>query len=161
GDLLRSRAHLHPLRAAAVHADGRLSHERPPRRAQDARRGSLLRARHRLHAAPARLPRVAAALVGVALAIAPVTALNYAASGRFVLLTMSSGHAFYLGHNPQARAGYYLPDRVGAVQSANRGSIFDSMHRIAEETAGHPMPDEEVSGFYFRKAWEHVTSDPG
>jgi 4-amino-4-deoxy-L-arabinose transferase-like glycosyltransferase len=108
-----------------------------------------------------RVGRCVAALAGVALAIAPVTALNYAASGKFVLLTMSSGHAFYIGHNPQARAGYYLPDRVGAVQSANRGSIFDSMHRIAEETAGHPMPDDEVSGFYFRKAWEHMTSDPG
>jgi 4-amino-4-deoxy-L-arabinose transferase-like glycosyltransferase len=104
--------------------------------------------------------RSAAAVAGVALAIAPVTALNYAASGRLVLLTMSSGHAFYLGHNPQARAGYYLPDRVGAVQAANRGSIFDSMHRIAEETAGRPMPPDEVSGFYFRKAVEHVTAAP-
>ena len=107
-----------------------------------------------------RVRRGVAALAGVAIAIAPVTALNYAASGKLVLLTMSSGHAFYLGHNPQARAGYYLPDRVGAVQAANRGSIFDSMHRIADETAGRPMPDDEVSGFYFRKAWEHVTSEP-
>ena len=107
-----------------------------------------------------RAGRCAAALAGVALAIAPVTALNYAASGKLVLLTMSSGHAFYIGHNPQARAGYYLPDRVGAVQSANRGSIFDSMHRIAEEIAGHPMRDEEVSGFYFGKAWEHMASHP-
>jgi 4-amino-4-deoxy-L-arabinose transferase-like glycosyltransferase len=113
-----------------------------------------------LQVAPARKTRVAAALVGVALAITPVTALNYAASGRFVLLTMSSGHAFYLGHNPQARAGYYLPDRVGAVQAANRGSIFDSMHRIADETAGRPLADEEVSSFYFAKAWEHIRTHP-
>ena len=108
-----------------------------------------------------RVRRCAAALAGIALAIAPVTALNHAASGKLVLLTMSSGHAFYLGHNPQARAGYYLPDRVGAVQAANRGSIFDSMHRIAEETAGRPMPDDEVSDFYFRKALEHIASAPG
>jgi tetratricopeptide (TPR) repeat protein len=106
------------------------------------------------------LARVAAALAGVALAIAPITALNYAASGRFVLLTMSSGHAFYLGHNPQARAGYYLPDRVGALQAANRGSIFDSMHKIADETAGRPLADEEVSSFYFAKAWEHIHAHP-
>jgi tetratricopeptide (TPR) repeat protein len=108
-----------------------------------------------------RATSVVAALVGVALAVAPVTALNYAASGRFVLLTMSSGHAFYLGHNPQARAGYYLPDRVGAVQAANRGSIFDSMHKIADEIAGRPLDDEEVSGFYFAKAWEHIRTQPG
>ena len=107
-----------------------------------------------------RVARAAGALAGVALAILPITALNYAASGRFVLLTMSSGHAFYLGHNPQARAGYYLPDRVGAVQAANRGSIFDSMHRIADETAGRTLADDEVSGFYFGKAWEHITAEP-
>jgi 4-amino-4-deoxy-L-arabinose transferase-like glycosyltransferase len=108
----------------------------------------------------ARGRRVGAALAGVALAIAPLTALNYAASGKLVLLTLSSGHAFYLGHNPQARAGYYLPDRVGAVQAANRGSIFDSMQRIAAETEGRPIPDEAVSGYYFRKAWEHVRAEP-
>jgi 4-amino-4-deoxy-L-arabinose transferase-like glycosyltransferase len=109
----------------------------------------------------ARIARAGAALLGVALAIAPVTALNYAASGKLVLLTMSSGHAFYLGHNPQARAGYYLPDRVGAVQAANRGSIFESMHRIAEEAEGHAIPDEAVSSYYFRKAWQHVVAEPG
>jgi 4-amino-4-deoxy-L-arabinose transferase-like glycosyltransferase len=107
-----------------------------------------------------RVGRGLAALAGVALAIAPVTALNVAASGNVVLLTMSSGHAFYLGHNPQARAGYYLPDRVGAVQAANRGSIFDSMHRIAEEAEGHPIADDEVSGYYFRKAWQHIVANP-
>lgn len=103
---------------------------------------------------------VAAALGGVALAIAPVTALNYAASGRLVLLTLSSGHSFYLGHNPQARAGYWLPDRVGAVLAANRGSIFDSMQRIAAESEGRPIPDHEVSGWYLRKAWRHVRERP-
>src|SRR5689334_6323628 len=41
----------------------------------------------------ARLAAAVAAVVGVAIAIAPLTALNYAASGRLVLLTMSSGHA--------------------------------------------------------------------
>src|SRR5262249_30709145 len=102
----------------------------------------------------------AAALAGCALAIAPVTALNYAASGRFVLLTMSSGHAFYLGHNPQARAGYYLPDRVGAVQAANRGSIFDSMHRIAEDAEGHAIPDAGFSGYSFRQAQQHIVAKP-
>lgn len=108
-----------------------------------------------------RLARSGAALVGVALAIAPVTALNYAASGTLVLLTLSSGHAFYLGHNPQARAGYYLPDRVGAVQAANRGSIFDSMHRIAEEAEGGPIADEQVSAYYAHKAWQHIVAHPG
>jgi 4-amino-4-deoxy-L-arabinose transferase-like glycosyltransferase len=108
----------------------------------------------------ARVARAGAALLGIAIAIAPVTALNYAASGKLVLLTMSSGHAFYLGHNPQARAGYYLPDRVGAVQAANRGSIFESMHRIADEAEGHPIPDDAVSGYYFRKAWQHIAANP-
>jgi len=108
-----------------------------------------------------RVGLAAASLAGCALAIAPVTALNYAASGKLVLLTMSSGHAFYLGHNPQARAGYYLPDRVGAVQAANRGSIFDSMRRIAEETEGHPIPEDEVSSWYLRKAIGHIVANPG
>src|SRR6185369_5723311 len=41
-----------------------------------------------------------------------------------------------------------------------RGSIFDSMHKIADEIAGRPLPDEEVSSFYFGKAWEHVRTHP-
>jgi 4-amino-4-deoxy-L-arabinose transferase-like glycosyltransferase len=109
----------------------------------------------------ARIARAGAALLGVAIAIAPVTALNYAASGKLVLLTMSSGHAFYLGHNPQARAGYFLPDRVGAVQAANRGSIFESMYRIAEEAEGHAIADDAVSDYYFEKARQHIVSNPG
>ncbi len=110
--------------------------------------------------AGARLGRAAAALVGVGLAIAPITALNYAASGNIVLLTMSAGHAFYLGHNPEARAGYYLPDRIGGVEAANRGSIFDSMHRIAEDAEGHAISDDGVSRYYARKAWHHVVTHP-
>lgn len=44
--------------------------------------------------------------------------------------------------------------------AANRGSIFDSMQRIAAESAGHPIADDEVSGWYFRKGWEHVLAEP-
>ena len=34
------------------------------------------------------------------------------------------------------------------------------MHKIADETAGRPLADEEVSSFYFTKAWDHIRTHP-
>jgi 4-amino-4-deoxy-L-arabinose transferase-like glycosyltransferase len=97
-------------------------------------------------------------LLPLFLTLFPCTLINYAKSGHLILLTASAGHNFYIGHNPQATAGYYLPDSVGGIAFTNRGSIFDSMKRIAEETEHRSMDDSEISAYYFRKA---LASMPG
>jgi len=100
-----------------------------------------------------RLPRALALLAGLAVGIAPVTAVNFAASGRFVPLTTSAGHNLYIGHNPLAEAQYTLP-------AALDGDIFESMKGLAEEVEGRALDDTEVSAWYTERAIEHVVADP-
>ena len=92
-------------------------------------------------------------IIGVILGIMPITTMNYMASGKFVLLTTSAGHNFYLGHRTDADAGYTLPQTLD-------GDIFHNMKRLAEKVEGHKFEDEAVSAYYFRKALGHITSDP-
>ena len=94
-----------------------------------------------------------ACAVGVALGVAPVTGLNWAASGRPVLLTTSGGHNFYIGHNPAAQPQYALPALLD-------GDIFESMKALAEEVEGRPFSDAEVSGYYLREGLAHFREDP-
>jgi hypothetical protein len=91
---------------------------------------------------------------GLATGVAPVTLLNVAASGEFVLLTTGAGHNFYIGHNPEAQAQYTLPASLD-------GDIFVSMKGLAEEVEGRPFDDTEVSGWYLRRGLAHFAEDPG
>lgn len=106
-----------------------------------------------------RVPRRAAAAGmlagGIALGVAPVTALNAAASGRFVLLTVAAGHNFYIGHNPVTRPQYSFP------LSLEKGNTFDDMRALAEQAEHRPVPPEEVSGYYMRKAVAYIREHPG
>ena len=100
-------------------------------------------------------PRAAAALAfGLAVGVAPVTVVNFAASGELVLLTTSAGHNFYIGHNPAAQAQYVLPSTLD-------GDIFESMKALAEEVEGRAFEDTEVSSWYLRRGLAHMAADPG
>jgi hypothetical protein len=91
--------------------------------------------------------------VALLVSIAPISLINYLASGRWVLLTASGGHNFYLGHRRGATAGYTLPESLD-------GDIFASMKTLAEKVEGRPIADHEVSGYYVRKALRHIRADP-
>ena len=103
----------------------------------------------------------ACAAAGVIAAILPITAANYVNSGDLVVLTTGTGHSFYIGHNPLARAGYQLPSRIGPVAFSNRGSIFDNMKTVAEATEHRPFRDTEVSPYYLRKGLAEIREHPG
>jgi hypothetical protein len=107
------------------------------------------------------LARAGLAAAGIAVAIAPVTIANYVNSGDLVLLTTGFGHAFYIGHNPLAQAGYQLPNRIGQVTFSNRGSIFDNMKTVASTIEGHELTDTEVSPWFTRRALEQIRTHPG
>ena len=98
--------------------------------------------------------RLSAALAaGLILGVAPVTMANWAASGRPVLLTLSAGHNFYIGHNPSAQAQYSLPAPLD-------GDIFESMKALAEDVEGRAFADEDVSSYYMRRGLAHVAENP-
>jgi 4-amino-4-deoxy-L-arabinose transferase-like glycosyltransferase len=107
------------------------------------------------------LARAATTALALALTIAPVTLANWINSSQLVLLTTGFGHAFYIGHNSQAQAGYNLPNRIGPVTFSNRGSIFDNMKAVASTVTGHELTDAEVSPFFTHKALEQIAAHPG
>ena len=107
------------------------------------------------------LARAALAAAGIAVTIAPVTIANYVNSGELVLLTTGFGHAFYIGHNPLAQAGYRLPNRIGPVTFSSRGSIFDNMKTVASTIEGRELSDTEVSPWFTRRALEQIRAHPG
>lgn len=91
---------------------------------------------------------------GMATMILPITLANYTTSNQFILLTVSAGHNFYIGHNPQATAGYTLP---GVFD----GDIFKNMKHLAEQSQGHPLADHEVSPYFIKKALQYMMEEPG
>jgi hypothetical protein len=104
---------------------------------------------------PRRLAATATLAAGLALGVAPVTAMNVRASGRFVLLTTAGGHNFYIGHNPEAQPQFVVP------LALNQGDTFTTMQRLAEQAEGHPLRADEVSGYYLRKGLAWAVGHPG
>ncbi len=97
--------------------------------------------------------------LGSVLTILPVSAANYLNSRQFVLLTVTAGHNFYLGHNPSARAGYVMPAEIDGVPLNPRGSTFDAMKPLAERQAGRSLRDDEVSSHFFRQGMKEIQAD--
>ena len=91
--------------------------------------------------------------IGVIAMILPITIANYTVSGKFILLTGSAGHNFYIGHNPQSTAGYSLP-------AAFDGDIFKNMKNLAQKAENRVFEDHEVSPYYMKKAFLHIFSSP-
>jgi 4-amino-4-deoxy-L-arabinose transferase-like glycosyltransferase len=98
--------------------------------------------------------------IGIALSILPIIIANYIASGKVVLLTTSAGHNFYIGHNPQAKAGYFVPDNLMGTVFSNKGSIFTNMKNLAEEVEGREFEDTEISSYYMTRAFGHIVTHP-
>lgn len=92
--------------------------------------------------------------LGVVLVIAPVTIRNYVASRDFVAVTSNGGINFYIGNGGQATGGYVKPEGLDIVTDADGASI-------AEADIGRELRPSEVSGYWYRRAWSDIASDPG
>jgi len=95
--------------------------------------------------------------VGVAVPIAPVTLHNYLADGDLVLVAANGGVNFFIGNNPQS-------DGITAVVPGTRpdrwGGHADQV-RIAREALGDPgATPREISGYWYRSAWNYIRVSP-
>lgn len=90
---------------------------------------------------------------GLIIAVIPITIANYSVSGKFIPLTTSAGHNLYFGHNPDSSAGYAIPEQLD-------GDIFYNMKKLAENVEERIFDDSEVSGYYTRKAVQHIIHNP-
>jgi tetratricopeptide (TPR) repeat protein len=115
------------------------------------------------------LPRRAGARAAVSLmaagtiALVPVAAANLAASGRFVLLTTSSGINFSIGNHAGARGTFAEPwDEGDDPHATARDTDLErsSLDR-ARRLSGRPLDPVEASGFWWEAGWRWIRSHPG
>ncbi len=103
------------------------------------------------------LARCALLAGGGAAIVLPVTIRNYLVSGELVLIASQGGVNFYIGNNPDS-------DGFTAVVPGTRptwwGGFVDS-HRIAEQELGRPLTEAEVSRYWYARAWEWISAEPG
>ena len=93
--------------------------------------------------------RVAALLLGTALAIAPVTLRNYYVGGDWVLISSNAGLNFYIGNNAQY-------DETVAVQP---GPAWLELTARPRAEAGVTQPSAQ-SRFFFAEAWDFISQQP-
>lgn len=103
-----------------------------------------------------RLAGAAGLLLGVVLAIAPVTLRNYAVSGDIVPITAHGGITFYAGNNPLSDGTFKLPKAIGTSVMDSRSNA----ERIAEQGSGKKLRPSEVSGFWFDKGMAYIRENP-
>ena len=106
-----------------------------------------------------RRPRLAAVLVaGVLAALAPVVLRNAIVSHQFALVSSQGGLNFYIGNNAAATGQYTA---VPGIRANIEGQSEDT-RRVAEQAAGRPLTDAEVSAHFtgLATAWirEHPTA---
>ncbi|MFN0205954.1 MAG: glycosyltransferase family 39 protein [Planctomycetota bacterium] len=94
----------------------------------------------------------------VVLPMLPFTFHNWNVSKTFVLTTAQAGTAFYIGNNPENVSG-----GVHSLSFNRQIPEFeaDDWRREAERLTGRTLTPSEVSSFWFGRAWEHITKDPG
>ena len=105
-----------------------------------------------------RRARIAAVLVaGVLAAIAPVVLRNAVVSRQFALVSSQGGLNFYIGNNAAATGQYAA---VPGVRANIDGQSADT-RRVAEQAAGRPLTDAEVSAHFAGLATTWMRGHPG
>ena len=96
---------------------------------------------------PLRLP--SAFLLGLLLAIAPVTLRNYAIGGDAVLISANAGINFYLGNNSDYQRTVNIRPGWEWYELLNRAKVEAQAERLVQQ-----------SDFYLNKALEYIVAQP-
>jgi 4-amino-4-deoxy-L-arabinose transferase-like glycosyltransferase len=106
----------------------------------------------------ARVRGALASLLGALLVLSPVAWRNHHVSGAWVLTTTQAGQNFYTGNNPSNPYGAY-----GAVPFVRPNPHFEEIdfRAVAESRTGRTMSPQDVSAFWYREAFAHITSSTG
>lgn len=107
---------------------------------------ALLWARLRARAS---LPALGALVLGIALAIAPVTLRNRVVGGEWVPISHNAGINFYIGNNPD----YDHTTRI------RPGRDWQELTAMPEREAGITGKGAS-SRYYFKRSWDFLAADP-
>jgi Tfp pilus assembly protein PilF/4-amino-4-deoxy-L-arabinose transferase-like glycosyltransferase len=93
---------------------------------------------------------------GLAIALLPVAARNYAVGGGLYLTTSQFGSNLYIGNNPRADGSYMsLRDGRGSPEFERVDATA-----LAEQAMGRSLSPNEVSNYWLRQTWVYVSSQP-
>jgi 4-amino-4-deoxy-L-arabinose transferase-like glycosyltransferase len=119
----------------------------------------LFALRHRLGLAR-RLVLAGALASGVALAILPATARNYAVAGDLVLLNAAGGFAFYAGNNLDATGTLRFPRLFSRTLIDDPIQQRQSVTAYAEREMGRSLKPSEVSSFWYGQGLDFIREHP-
>jgi hypothetical protein len=89
-------------------------------------------------------------------ALVPVAARNYAVAGEAVTISSHGGLNFYIGNNAGADGTYRgIPGITPSIQ----GQAVDAK-RVAEAAEGRSLSSAEVSGHFYRRAFDWMRDNP-
>ncbi|MEE9543809.1 MAG: tetratricopeptide repeat protein [Thermodesulfobacteriota bacterium] len=94
--------------------------------------------------------------IGLIIIIAPVTLLNFSATGDFVPITSGGGEVFYIGNSEGADGTYKSPPFV----RPNPEYEHEDFRRKAEELTGRKLTRKESSSFWYGQGIKFITSNP-
>ena len=100
-------------------------------------------------------------LVGVVVAILPISLRNYAVAEDFALVNTGSGISLYAGNHPHAKGTYGMPrvySRVIADEPIKRRQLFAA---VAEQVSGRTLKPSEISTFWARETLDYIVTRPG
>jgi tetratricopeptide (TPR) repeat protein len=96
-------------------------------------------------------------VLGVLLAILPVTLRNYVVGDDMVLISSGGGWNFYLGNNHEANGLFHIPATSGV---ANDLLIYEFAHQQAEIKTRKKLSASKGSKFWFRQGIDYLTDNP-
>ncbi len=99
--------------------------------------------------------------LGVAAAVAPLTARNALRTGEFIPLTAGAGINFYHGCNPGANGFYQVPVYRGVSLGGTPEEQSVNMERVASKERGRALSPTEVSSFWVAAGLAYARENPG
>lgn len=100
-------------------------------------------------------------VVGLFIAIAPVTIRNIAVTGDFVLISTQGGVNLYLGNNEYADGLMMIMPEVELDNTVSWDMFVPLTNSAAEREAGKKLSEAEISDFWSGKAVAFMVNNPG
>ena len=109
-----------------------------------------------------RLRAVAVFTLGACVVVFSVAALNHAASGKWVMLTTSTGINFYVGNHQGARGTFDEPwSETDPDFTARHPDLEEASVTMASRLAQRELDPVQASEFWFSLGLDHVSTHPG
>ncbi len=99
--------------------------------------------------------------IGLAIAIAPVTARNLIVTCEPTLISSQGGINFYLGNNPVASGLAMQMPEVPLNEALSWRQFQPATHAAAERLAGRSLTEAEASAFWTDRTIDFITENPG